>query len=96
LASILNSFSTAKGQKLSKGNLECWPSTLFGTVDLSAAFYHANRVGLAAIAGQLGAVYAIPIIFVPALMITHWIAFYLLLRPEPKVARGLAGAIVAS
>ena len=32
-------------------------------------------------AGQLGATYAIPIIYVPVLMITHVVAFYLLLRP---------------
>jgi hypothetical protein len=31
--------------------------------------------------------YAIPIIFVPLLMITHVTAFYLLLRSQPKVAR---------
>ena len=30
------------------------------------------------IAGQLGAAYVIPVIFVPALMITHVVAFYLL------------------
>jgi hypothetical protein len=33
-------------------------------------------------AGQLGATYAIPIIYVPLLMITHVTAFYLLLRPQ--------------
>jgi hypothetical protein len=43
-------------------------------------------------AGQLGAAYAIPILYVPLLMITHVAAFYLLLRPEPKAVRGLAGA----
>ena len=31
-------------------------------------------------AGQLGAAYCIPIIYVPLLMITHFVAFYLLLR----------------
>jgi hypothetical protein len=36
-------------------------------------------------------VYAIPIIYVPALMITHIAAFYLLLRPQPRTARVLAG-----
>ena len=43
------------------------------------------------LAGQLGATYAIPVIWVPALMITHVVAFYLLLRPQPKVVRALAG-----
>ena len=52
-----------------------------GTVDLIVDYYHGNQVGLAALAGELGATYAIPIIYVPALMITHAVAFYLLVRP---------------
>jgi hypothetical protein len=47
-------------------------------------------------AGQLGAAYAIPIIYVPVLMITHVAAFYLLLRPENKTVRALAGDAAAS
>ena len=35
-------------------------------------------------AGQLGAAYVIPIIYVPLLMITHVVAFYWLARPQPK------------
>lgn len=54
-------------------------------------YYHGNQVGLAAIAGQLGATYAIPIIYVPLLMITHVAAFYLLARPQLKSAHTLAG-----
>lgn len=54
---------------------------LVGSVDLILDYYHAVRAGLPALAGQLGAVYAIPIIYVPLLMITHVAAFYLLLRP---------------
>ena len=41
-------------------------------------------------AGQLGATYAIPIIYVPVLMITHIVAFYFLLRPHPEVGPALA------
>jgi hypothetical protein len=62
-----------------------------GAADIIIDYYHGNQVGLAAVAGQLGATYAIPIIYVPALMITHIIAFYLLLRPQAKAARVLAG-----
>jgi hypothetical protein len=69
---------------------------LVGTVDLVFDYYHATRVGLAVLAGQLGAAYAIPILYVPLLMITHVVAFYLLLRPQPKVARVLAGDAAAS
>jgi len=43
----------------------------------------------------LGATYAIPIIYVPLLMITHIAAFYFLARPQPK-ARALAGDVAVS
>lgn len=64
-----------------------------GMIDLIMDYYHASRAGLPAIAGQLGAAYAIPILFVPLLMITHVAAFYLLLRPQPRTARAFAGEV---
>ena len=51
---------------------------LVGAIDLIVDYYHATRLGLPAIAGQLGSTYAIPIIYVPLLMITHVVAFHLL------------------
>ena len=69
---------------------------LVGVVDLILDYYHAIQVGLPALAGQLGATYAIPIIYVPVLMITHVVAFYLLLRPQPKVVRAFAGHAAVS
>jgi len=65
---------------------------LVGVVDLILDYYHAVRIGLPAMAGQLGATYVIPIIYVPLLMITHVVAFYLLLRPQPKAVRAFADA----
>ena len=59
---------------------------LVGVVDLILDYYHAIQVGLPAVAGQLGATYAIPILYVPVLMITHVVAFYLLLRPQGRHA----------
>lgn len=53
-----------------------------GTVDILVDYYHGTIFNLPQIAGQLGAGYAIPILYVPALMITHGVAFYLLARPE--------------
>ena len=38
---------------------------LVGATDIILDYYHAIRVGLPALAGQLGATYAIPIIYVP-------------------------------
>jgi hypothetical protein len=69
---------------------------LVGTADLILDYYHAIHSGLPALAGQLGATYAIPVVYVPALMITHVAAFYLLMRPQPKAARTLAGEVAAS
>src|SRR5258705_6611370 len=64
---------------------------LVGVVDLVLDYYHAIQVGLPVLAGQLGVTYAIPLIYVPALMITHVVAFYLLLRPQRKGVRAPAG-----
>jgi len=69
---------------------------LVGIVDLVLDYYHAIRVGLPEMAGQLGTTYAIPIIYVPILMITHVVAFYLLLRSRSRVASPLAVNAAAS
>jgi hypothetical protein len=68
---------------------------LVGTVDLVRNYYHAIQAGLPALAGQLGAAYAIPVLYVPALMITHVAAFYLLMRPQHATARTLVGEAAA-
>jgi len=72
-----------------------WPFVVafnvVGAVDLIVDYYHATQLGLPALAGELGATYAIPIIYVPLLMITHVAAFYLLARPQPTAAPVLAG-----
>jgi hypothetical protein len=67
-----------------------------GMVDLIVDYTHAVQIGLPALAGELGATYAIPIIYVPLLMITHVVAFYLLLRPQLNAARTLAGDMAVS
>ena len=58
---------------------------LVGAGDLILDYYHAVRLGLPELAGQLGAAYVIPIIYVPMLMITHCVALYWLVRPVSKV-----------
>ena len=63
-----------------------------GAADLILDYYHATVAGLPAMAGQLGATYAIPIIYVPLLMITHGVALYWLL-PRPQDSR-VTSAIV--
>jgi len=69
---------------------------LVGTVDIILDYYHATQAGLPALAGELRVAYAIPILYVPVLMITHILAFYLLVRPQPKVALALASDAAAS
>ena len=69
---------------------------LVGAVDIVLDYYHAIQAGLPAQAGQLGSTYAIPVIYVPALMITHFIAFYWLVRPQSKTAGVLIGDAAAS
>jgi hypothetical protein len=55
-----------------------------GIADIIIDYYRAIQVGLPALAGQLGAGYVIPVIYVPLLMITQVVAFYFLLRPKPR------------
>ena len=60
---------------------------LVGAGGIIVDYYHATALGLPGMAGQLGAAYAIPILYVPLLMITHGAAFYLLARPSARRAK---------
>ncbi len=62
------------------GIVLAWIFNLWGTFDLLNAFYQANHAGLSA--GQLGATYFIPTVIVPLLLITHGLAFRILLQPR--------------
>ena len=64
-----------------------WLFNLVGLADLVYATARAGSVNLPSVAGQLGAGYAIPMLYVPALFWTHLLAFWLLLRPEHTPAR---------
>ena len=70
------------------GVMMVWIFNLWGTADLLNAFYQANRAGL--LAGQLGGTFFVPTIVVPLLLITHGLAFRILLR------RGVGTGLVAS
>jgi hypothetical protein len=60
------------------GVVIAWIFNLWGSADLFNAFYLANDAGL--MAGQLGATYFIPTLVVPLLLITHGLAFRILLQ----------------
>jgi hypothetical protein len=57
-----------------------WIFTLWGSADILNAFYQANHAGL--LAGQLGATYFLPTFVVPLLLITHGLAFRILLQHQ--------------
>lgn len=61
-----------------------WIFNLWGSADLLNAFYQASHAGL--LAGQLGAAYFIPTLIVPLLLITHVLAFRILLKHEKGFA----------
>lgn len=56
-----------------------------GMADILIDYYHGRHLALPP--GQLGAAYAIPILVVPLLIITHLAAFYLMIQPRSAGAR---------
>jgi hypothetical protein len=69
---------------------------LVGVGDLVFDYWRAVRGGLPDHAGALGAAYAIPVLYVPLLMITHGFALYGLARPRPSGTSDLAHEATAS
>lgn len=59
------------------GIASVWLFNIVGSADLLFAFFEGHHAGLQA--GQLGAAYFIPILFVPLLLITHGLVFRILL-----------------
>ena len=68
------------------GVVIAWIFNLWGSADLLNAFYQAGSAGL--LSGQLGATYFIPTLLVPLLLITHGVAFRILLRHQSEPAMG--------
>ena len=77
---LLSLLSLARGA----GIVVAWVFNLWGSVDLLNAFYQANHAGL--LAGQLGTAYFIPTVVVPLLLITHGLAFRILLQHQNEFA----------
>src|SRR5581483_180391 len=59
-----------------------WLFSFWGSADLFNAFYQASRAGL--LAGQLGAAFFLPTLIVPLLLITHGLAFRILLQHQSQ------------
>jgi hypothetical protein len=66
------------------GLLLLWCFNLWGTADLLVAYYHGLTLGIEP--GQLGAMYFVPTVLVPLLLVTHGLAFRLLLAAPQHAA----------
>ena len=66
------------------GVAAAWVFSVWGSADILNAFYQANHAGL--LAGQLGAAFFLPTVIVPLLLMTHGLAFRILLQHQPKLA----------
>ncbi|MET4570032.1 hypothetical protein [Rhodanobacter soli] len=62
-----------------------------GMLDLIVDYYHGVTLNLPALSGELGAAYAIPVLYVPLLMITHCAAFCLMVRHRRGASRLVIG-----
>jgi hypothetical protein len=67
------------------GVVIAWIFSVWGSLDLVNAFYQANATGLSP--SQLGATYFIPTLIVPLLLITHGLAFRVLLQHQDAETR---------
>jgi hypothetical protein len=66
------------------GFAAAWIFSIWGSADLLNAFYQANHAGL--LAGQLGTAFFLPTLIVPLLLITHGLAFRILLQHQNVAA----------
>jgi hypothetical protein len=66
------------------GIVLAWVFNAWGAADLLDAFYQAAHAGL--VVGDLGATYFIPTLAVPLLLVTHGLAFRILVQREPASA----------
>lgn len=64
--------------------LSVFAYNVVGAVDILVDYYHGVVLNLPLRAGELGSTYGIVIIYVPVLMITHGISFYLLMRRQSR------------
>ena len=69
------------------GTALTWVFNIFGTADLLFAFYLGSRISLAENPGLLGAGYFILAAYVPLLLITHGLAFRILLAVAPSPSK---------
>src|SRR5262245_61284673 len=67
------------------GPLLLWGFNLWGTGDLLFAYYQ-GRIGVGVEPGHLGVMYFVPTVVVPLLLVTHFLAFRMLLASPRRAA----------
>jgi hypothetical protein len=70
-----------------------WLFNIWGFADLISAMYQ-GVIGVGIAPGSLGAAFFIPTMFVPLLMITHGLIFWLLVRRTGQPVRTLAASSI--
>ena len=75
------------------GVVIAWIFNLWGSGDILNAFYQAANAGL--VPGQLGVTYVLPTLVVPLLLITHVLAFRILLQHQCESAMRIDAAAAA-
>lgn len=73
-----------------------WAFNLVGLADLVMDTAQAIRLHVPEVAGQLGAGYAIPILYVPGLFLIHLVALWLLLKPVRRTVSSAAASTLAA
>ncbi len=68
-----------------------WLFNVVGTADLLLAYFNGSRLGVGLAPGLQGAMYFIPALLVPLLLVTHVLVFRLLLGSEAGRVSGAAG-----
>jgi hypothetical protein len=68
------------------GTVATWAFNAFGTADLLFAFYQGGRISLPDTPGLLGAGFFVLTAYVPLLLITHGLAFRILLGTKIAVS----------
>ena len=79
LATAILALSALATLRTRLGTILVWVFNIVGTTDLLHAFYQGNRTGVGFAPGLQGAMYFVPTVLVPLLLVTHALVFRILL-----------------
>src|SRR5262245_48627781 len=81
LVAALLALAALAALETSVGLFLLWIFNVWGISDLLFAYYQ-GRIGVGVVPGHLGAMYFVPTMLVPLLIVTHVLAFRMLLAPR--------------